>query len=81
MESGAQIHGGVNVYPKGFQKTISELCHKYGMLLILDEIATGFGRLGNMVEILRAAVQSGYSLLGKGSYRRLLTSCCYPLQE
>jgi adenosylmethionine-8-amino-7-oxononanoate aminotransferase len=52
MESGAQIAGGVVIYPEGYQKAISELCKKYGVLLILDEIATGFGRLGNMIEYL-----------------------------
>jgi len=50
MESGAQIAGGVTIYPKNYQKKISELCKKYDILLILDEIATGFGRLGNIVE-------------------------------
>ena len=50
MESGAQIAGGVNIYPNNFQKQISDLCKKYDILLILDEIATGFGRLGNMIE-------------------------------
>ena len=52
MESGAQIAGGVNIYPERFQKDISDLCKKYDILLILDEIATGFGRLGNMVEYI-----------------------------
>ena len=50
MESGAQIAGGVVIYPKGFQKKISQMCKKYDVLLILDEIATGFGRLGSMIE-------------------------------
>jgi adenosylmethionine---8-amino-7-oxononanoate aminotransferase len=52
MESGAQIGGGVIIYPDGYQKKISELCKKYDVLLILDEIATGFGRLGNMAEYI-----------------------------
>src|SRR4029079_1606995 len=47
MESGAQLAGGVNIYPKGYQKKINEMCKKHNVLLILDEIATGFGRLGN----------------------------------
>ena len=50
MESGAQVAGGVIVYPKGFQKKISHLCKKYNVLLVLDEIATGFGRLGPMLQ-------------------------------
>ena len=50
MESGAQVAGGVIIYPKGFQKKISQLCKKYNILFVLDEIATGFGRLGSMVQ-------------------------------
>ena len=50
MESGAQMAGGVIIYPKGFQKKISQLCKKYNILFVLDEIATGFGRLGSMVQ-------------------------------
>ncbi|WP_100182146.1 adenosylmethionine--8-amino-7-oxononanoate transaminase [Candidatus Nitrosotenuis aquarius] len=50
MESGAQIAGGVNIYQNDFQSQISKICRKYNTLLILDEIATGFGRLGSLVE-------------------------------
>lgn len=50
MESGAQIAGGVNIYRNGFQSKIGRLCRKYNVLFILDEIATGFGRLGSLVE-------------------------------
>jgi len=50
MESGAQVAGGVIIYPKGFQKKISQLCKKYNVLFVLDEIATGFGRLGSMFQ-------------------------------
>jgi adenosylmethionine-8-amino-7-oxononanoate aminotransferase len=52
MESGAQIAGGVNIYPVNYQRKISDLCRKYDVLLILDEIATGLGRLGNMIEYI-----------------------------
>ncbi|MCV0372536.1 MAG: adenosylmethionine--8-amino-7-oxononanoate transaminase [Nitrosarchaeum sp.] len=50
MESGAQVAGGVIIYPNGFQKRISKICKKHNVLLVLDEIATGFGRLGSMTE-------------------------------
>ncbi len=50
MESGAQMAGGVMIYPKGFQSKISRLCKKHDVLFVLDEIATGFGRLGSMVQ-------------------------------
>jgi len=50
MESGTQMAGGVIIYPKDFQRKISKLCKKYDILFVLDEIATGFGRLGSMVQ-------------------------------
>ena len=50
MESGAQVAGGVNIYPKNFQKRVNTICKKHNVLFVLDEIATGFGRLGSMVE-------------------------------
>jgi len=53
MESGAQLAGGAIIYPDGYQKEIKKLCQKYDTLLILDEIATGLGRLGSMVEYIK----------------------------
>ena len=50
MESGAQVAGGVIIYPETFQKQINTICKKYDVLFVLDEIATGFGRLGSMIE-------------------------------
>ena len=50
MESGAQMAGGVIIYPKNFQKRIARICKKNNVLLVLDEIATGFGRLGSLIE-------------------------------
>jgi beta-alanine--pyruvate transaminase len=37
---------GVLVPPKGYLKRLREICTKHGILLILDEVITGFGRLG-----------------------------------
>ncbi len=79
MESGAQIAGGINVYPNGFQKAIADLCHKYDMLLILDEIATGFGRLGNMVEYQAQRCNPDIVCFGKaltGGYSPLAVTLC-----
>ena len=50
MESGAQVAGGVIIYQNQFQRKIRNLCKKYGVLFVLDEIATGFGRLGSMLQ-------------------------------
>ncbi len=74
MESGAQIAGGVTIYPDGFQKKISNLCKKHGVLFILDEIATGFGRLGSMIEY-----QSQKSIPDIVSFGKMLTAGYLPL--
>jgi adenosylmethionine-8-amino-7-oxononanoate aminotransferase len=74
MESGAQIAGGVIIYPDGYQKKISEFCKKYNILLILDEIATGFGRLGNMVEYISQRSVPDIVCFGKA-----LTAGYFPL--
>ena len=50
MESGAQMAGGVIIYPENFQKRIGKICKKNDVLFVVDEIATGFGRLGSMIE-------------------------------
>ena len=43
-----QGEGGAVVPPKGYLKGAAELCKKFGTLLVLDEIQTGFGRAGTM---------------------------------
>jgi len=68
MESGAQMAGGAVIFPKGFQQKISQLCKRFDVLLILDEIATGFGRLGSLVEY-----QTQKSIPDIVSYGKMLT--------
>lgn len=43
-----QASGGMIDFPKLYHQRIRQMCDKYDMLLIYDEIQTGFGRLGSM---------------------------------
>ncbi len=43
-----QASGGMIDFPKAYYKAIRELCDKYDMLLIFDEVQTGFGRVGKL---------------------------------
>jgi adenosylmethionine-8-amino-7-oxononanoate aminotransferase len=74
MESGAQIAGGAIIYPLGYQKKIAKLCRDHNVLLILDEIATGFGRLGNIIEYIAQNSQPDIVCFGKA-----LTGGYFPL--
>jgi adenosylmethionine---8-amino-7-oxononanoate aminotransferase len=74
MESGAQIAGGAIIFPKGYQKEVARLCRDHDILLIIDEIATGFGRLGNVIEYLAQRSQPDIVCFGKA-----LTGGYFPL--
>ena len=74
MESGAQIAGGAIIYPSGYQKKIAKLCRDHDVLLILDEIATGFGRLGHIIEYISQNSQPDIVCFGKA-----LTGGYFPL--
>jgi adenosylmethionine-8-amino-7-oxononanoate aminotransferase len=74
MESGAQLAGGVNIYPNGYQRRINEMCKNNNILLILDEIATGFGRLGNMIEYMAQG-----SIPDIACYGKAITGGYFPL--
>ncbi|HUO58174.1 MAG TPA: adenosylmethionine--8-amino-7-oxononanoate transaminase [bacterium] len=48
MEPLIEGAGGMLAHPWGYLKAIRKLCDRYNVLLILDEVATGFGRTGTM---------------------------------
>ena len=47
-ESAVQAAGGMIVMPDGYMKGLREIADRYGVLLVLDEVAVGFGRTGKM---------------------------------
>lgn len=57
---------GVYITPKGYLKRLREICDKYGILLIFDEVITGFGRLGTAFAATKYDVQPDLMTTAKG---------------
>ncbi len=60
-----QGEAGVNVPPEGFIKKVREICTKYNVLMIADEIQTGFGRTVELIACDHENVKPDAILLGK----------------
>ena len=65
MESGMQMAGGARAYPRGFQRAVRRICRKAGVPLILDEVATGLGRMGDMVHYASQGGAPDIAVYGK----------------
>jgi len=66
LEAGIQGAAGMLPFPKGFLRGVRELTKKYGVLMIVDEVATGFGRTGTMFYCEQEDVCPDFMCLGKG---------------
>ena len=66
MEPLVQAAGGMIISPPGYLKRVRELCRKYNILFIADEVATGFGRTGRMFACEHEAVMPDIICLSKG---------------
>ncbi|MDX2093599.1 MAG: adenosylmethionine--8-amino-7-oxononanoate transaminase [Kofleriaceae bacterium] len=66
MEPLIQGAAGMLIHPNGFLAKAAELCRRYQVHLIVDEVATGFGRTGTMFACEQEAVSPDFLCLAKG---------------
>jgi len=66
MEPLIQGAAGMLVHPDGFLAAVAALCKRHGVHLIVDEVATGFGRTGTLFACEQEGVMPDFLCLAKG---------------
>lgn len=66
LEPLVQCAGGMHMYNSLYLKRAREICDEFGVHLILDEIAVGFGRVGTMFAYESADIEPDFVTLSKG---------------
>jgi len=79
LEPGCQGASGIRPYPEGFTAEVVEMARRDGLLIIADEVATGFGRSGDLFACEREDVQPDLLCVAKalsGGYLPLAATLC-----
>src|SRR5215217_7388720 len=66
VEPLVQGAAGIHVHPDGYLRAVRELCDEFGLFLICDEVATGFGRTGTMFACEQEGVAPDLMCVAKG---------------